>query len=102
MNEDVQQVFEQCKWLIERGRSKEQAKLLLPRIASKRRAENKEKKTRVVFECTPEQFAAFHGHLKRIREHIGNVTVAQDILNDWLSHLNEDTMDLMSGEREDE
>ena len=54
--------------------------IVLPKREAKRRAANKEKRTRVVFECTPEQFAAFHAQLKRYREVIGNVTVAHDLL----------------------
>ena len=76
--------------------------IVLPKREAKRRAANKEKRTRVVFECTPEQFAAFHTQLKRIREHVGNITIAQDVMNDWLGRLTEELMDVMTTEPEDE
>lgn len=60
--------------------------IVLPKREAKRRAANKEKRTRVVFECTPEQFAAFHAQLKRYRELVKNVTVAQDILIAYIAH----------------
>jgi len=60
--------------------------IVLPKREAKRRAANKEKRTRVVFECTPEQFAAFHAQLKRYRELVGNVTMAMDILIGFLAH----------------
>jgi len=96
--ETVQDVLKQAQWLISKGRANEQAKLLLPRIAAKRRVANKEKRTRVQFECTPEQYSAFHGELKRIRETAGNITVAMDIVNDWLGKLKEETIRALAEE----
>jgi hypothetical protein len=59
--------------------------IVLPRREAKRRAVNKEKKTRVVFTCTPEQFAAFHTQLKRYRDLVPNVTMSTDILIAFLA-----------------
>jgi hypothetical protein len=59
--------------------------IVLPKREAKRRAANKERRTRVVFETTPEQFAAFHVQLRRYRELIGNVTLAHDILIAFLA-----------------
>jgi hypothetical protein len=98
MGETVKDVLAHAQWLISKGRAEEPAKLLLPRIEAKRRAQNKGQRTRVQFDCTPEQYAAFHTQLKRIREHIGNITVAQDVVNEWLSLLKEETMDAMTQE----
>ena len=100
MGETVKDVLVQAQWLVSKGRAEEPAKLLLPRIAAKRRAQNKEKRTRVVFECTPEQFGAFHAQLKRYRETIGNITIAHDILIDVLASIEEGLLQDMAEERE--
>ena len=100
MGETVKEVLEQCKWLISKGREGESAKLLLPRIAAKRRAANKEKRTRIVFDATPEQYAAFHEQLKRYREVIGNITVAHDVLNAVLADPLDETLRQLAGQDE--
>jgi len=60
-----------------------------PKVDAAKRAVNKEKRTRVVFSCLPEQYAAFHEELKRFRDVIGNVTVAHDILIRVLSEVSD-------------
>ena len=77
---DVKEVLSQCKWLIEKGRGGEPAKLLLPRIEAKRRIANKEKRHRVTFECDEVTYSLFHEQLKRYREQAGNVTVAHSLM----------------------
>ncbi len=101
MGETVKDVLEHCKWLIARGREGEAAKLLLPRIEAQRRKVNKEKRHKVQFDVTEDQYAAFHAQLQRIREHVGNITVAHDVLIEWLSLLKEETMDAMTDEKGD-
>ena len=54
----------------------------------------------MVFECTPEQFGAFHAQLKRYRETIGNITIAHDILIDVLASIEEGLLQDMAEERE--
>lgn len=75
--------------------------IVLPKREAKRRAANKEKRTRVVFECTPEQFAAFHGQLKRYRELVGNVTVAMDVLIGYLAHPPDEQIVAVAEEHQD-
>lgn len=96
--ETVEEVLKQCQWLISKGRSGEQAKLLLPRIAAKRRAENKEKRTRVQFDCTSETYAAFHAQLKRYRELVQNVTIAEQILCEILAQVSDESILALAGE----
>ena len=67
--------------------------IVLPKREAKRRAANKEKRTRVVFECTPEQFAAFHAQLKRYRERCVNITIAMDCINELLAHFPDSAID---------
>lgn len=93
MGETVKEVLEQCKWLISKGREGESAKLLLPRIAAKRRAANKEKRTRVQFDCTPEQYAAFHKEFTRFKERCVNITIAIDCMNELLEHFPDSMID---------
>ena len=76
--------------------------IVLPKREAKRRAANKEKRTRVVFECTPEQFAAFHTQLKRYRELVGNVTMAMDIINGYLAHPSDEQIVAVAEEQADE
>lgn len=73
--------------------------IVLPKREAKRRAANKEKRTRVVFECTPEQFAAFHTQLKRYRELVGNVTMAMDLLIGYLAHPTDEQIVAVAEER---
>jgi len=53
----VKDVLEHCRWLIEKGRADEKAVLLLPRIESQKRRENKEQRKRIVMVVDPEFFA---------------------------------------------
>lgn len=76
--------------------------IVLPKREAKRRAANKEKRTRVVFECTAEQFAAFHAQLKRYRELIGNVTVAHDVLIAYLAHPSDEEIQNVAKESQTE
>ncbi len=93
MGETVKDVLAHAQWLISKGRAEEPARLLLPRIEAKRRVANKQRRTRVQWDCTPEQYSDYWAQKKRIREHVGNITMAQDLETVWLSLLKEETMD---------
>jgi hypothetical protein len=69
---DVQEVLAQCQWLISKGRGSEAAKLVLPRIEAKRRVANKEKRTRVQFDCDEQTYSDFHAERTRYVEACGN------------------------------
>jgi hypothetical protein len=53
----VDDVFEHARWLIEHGRGKEKGLLILPRVESQRRRENKEQRKRIVMVVDPEFYA---------------------------------------------
>lgn len=89
---DVNECLKQAQWLIDRGRGAEPAKLVLPRLEAKRRVANKEKRTRVQFDCDEVTYSKFHEQLKRYRETAGNVTIAHDIMIRCLAQLSDDTI----------
>jgi hypothetical protein len=72
---DVEAALEHCKWLISHGRGKEPAKLVLPRIERQKRVANKEQRTRVQFDCTPEEYSEWHKEFKRYIESCRNHSV---------------------------
>ena len=76
--------------------------IVLPRREAARRAVNREKRSKIQFDCNPEQYALFHKELKRIREHCVNVTMATDVMNKWLKKLTPEIMDLIIEEGFDE
>jgi hypothetical protein len=76
----VKDVLEHAKWLIEKGRADEPAKLILPKIEAQRRRENKEQRTRVQFDCDVQLYSDFHIQLQRYRELCGNVAVAHGVM----------------------
>lgn len=98
--ETVEDVLKQCQWLVSKGRRSEQAKLLLPRVAAVRRVVNKEKRTRVVFECDPNTFSAFHAQLKRYRELVVNIPIAQQIMVELLAAVKDETILALAEEQE--
>lgn len=57
---DVAEVLEQCKWLISKGRGGEAAKLLLPRVAARKRIANAEKRRRITLVTDEQNFSEFH------------------------------------------
>jgi hypothetical protein len=99
---NVRDCLEHAKFLIEHGRGEEAAKLVLPRIDAQRRKANREKRTRVQFDCTPELYAKFHEQLQRYREIVGNVTIAQDIMVYILGGVSEETIKHLVEMGEDE
>lgn len=75
---DVQAAYEHAKWLIDHGRGQEPAKLVLPRIEAQRRRVNKERRTRVQFDCDPQMYADWHAERTRwIDACRGHVPIAQ-------------------------
>jgi hypothetical protein len=53
----VRDALEHARWLVEHGRAEEKCVLLLPRVLSQKRRENKEKKNRIVMVVDPEFYA---------------------------------------------
>ena len=66
--------------------------IVLPKREAKRRAANKEKRTRVVFETDADTYAAFHTQLKRYRELVQNVTIAQHIMVELLATVKDEAI----------
>jgi len=56
----VRDALEHARWLVEHGRADEKCVLLLPRVLSQKRRENKEKKNRIVMVVDPEFYAEWH------------------------------------------
>jgi hypothetical protein len=85
---NVLDALEHCKFLIEKGRGDEAAKLVLPRLEAQKRRANKEKRTRVQFDCDPQTYADFHGERSRYIEACGNnVPIAHAIIIRLLKQL---------------
>jgi len=58
--EKVKDVFEHCKWLIEKGRGEEPGKLYMPRVEAQKRKANAEGYRRVVFQVDEQLYRDFH------------------------------------------
>ena len=56
----VKDALEHARWLVEHGRADEKCVLLLPRVLSQKRRENKEKKNRIVMVVDPEFFSEWN------------------------------------------
>src|SRR6516164_6375618 len=56
----VKDALEHARWLVEHGRAEEKCVLLLPRVLSQKRRENKEKKNRIVMVVDPEFFSEWN------------------------------------------
>jgi hypothetical protein len=95
---DVVECLKQCQWLVAHGRASEPAKLVLPRIEAKRRIENKEKHHRVQFDCDETTYSAFHAQLKRYRELVTNVTIAQQIMVELLAQVSDESIRALAEE----
>lgn len=77
---DVAAALEHCKWLISKGRGAEPAKLVLPRLEAQKRRANKEKRTRVQFDCDPQMYADWHAMTERYIDACrGHVPIARAI-----------------------
>jgi len=100
---DVNEVLAQCKWLVEKGRGTEAAKLLLPRIAAKRRVKNVEGRTRLVKQLdTPQTYSEFNGEFDRYIRCAGNVQVAYSIMLRCLKQLNDELIRKLAEDAGDE
>ena len=58
--ERVRDVFEHCKWLIEKGRGEEPGKLFMPRVEAQKRKANAEGYRRVVFQVDEQLYRDWH------------------------------------------
>jgi hypothetical protein len=96
---DVNEVAAQCKWLIDRGRGSEAAKLLLPRIEAKRRVKNTEGRTRLVKQLdTPETYSEFNQQFDRYIRCAGNVQVAYSIMLRCLAQLSDEQIQTLAAD----
>jgi hypothetical protein len=78
-----------CSWLIERGRQDEPAELFLPRLERQRRKANKEQHRRVVFECDPITYAAWHEMRERYWTLLPNKVIALDVMVQILNQVSD-------------
>ena len=84
----VLDALEHCKFLLSKGRGDEPAVLYLPRVQAQKRRENKDKRTRVQFDCDPETYAEFHEQRSRYIEACGGyVPIAHQIMIRLLAQL---------------
>jgi hypothetical protein len=89
---NVFECLDQAKWLIEHGRGDEAAKLVLPRLEAQRRRANREKRTRVQFDCDEQTYSRFHEQLQRYREICVNTTVAHNLIVDILAGVDDERL----------
>lgn len=100
---NVRDVLAQCQWLISKGREGEAAKLVLPRIAAQRRRANKEKLTRVQFDCDPQTYSDFHAERSRYVEACGGqVAIAHALMIRCLAQLSSEFIKTLSEDWADE
>ena len=100
---DVNEVLAQCKWLIDKGRGGEAAKLLLPRIAAKRRVKNVEGRTRLIKQLdTPETYSEFNFQFDRYIRCAGNVQVAYSIMLRCLKQLSDELIRTLAEDHADQ
>jgi len=59
--------------------------LKFPRQLAKRKIVNREKKCRVCWVTTPENFASFHAARSRVIEEVGNPVIADKLIAEFLS-----------------
>lgn len=86
--ETVQDVFEHCRWLIDKGRGGEPGKLFMPKVEAQRRKENKEGYRRVVFQVDEQLYRDWHEQKDRYVEACnGNVPIAYAIMLRLLAQL---------------
>lgn len=64
--ETVADCLAHCKWLIEKGRGSEPAKIFLPRIEAQRRKANKEGYRRVILQVDEQLYKDIHGMKDRL------------------------------------
>jgi hypothetical protein len=88
---NVLECLEQAKYLVEKGLGQEAAKLVLPKREAAKRKANKEKRTRVIYVTTPENFAAFHGARAHVIEVVGNPTLADQLIAEVISRVPDET-----------
>lgn len=65
--------------------------LKFPRQLAKRRIKNTEKKSRVIFVTTPENFSAFHAARAHVLEVVGNPTLADKLISEVIARVPDET-----------
>ncbi|SRR6266550_4009019 len=97
----VADVLVHAQFLVSKGRGAEAAKLVLPRLENQRRKANREKLTRVQFNCDPQTYADFHGELGRYIEACGgHVPIAHSIIIRLLRQLPTESIKALSEDHE--
>lgn len=87
---NVAECLQQARWLVEKGLANEPAKLVLPRREAAKRRANKEKRTRVQFDCDEQLYRDFHAQLQRYRDLCGNIAVAHGLMVDILARVSDE------------
>ena|SRR6266436_2293867 len=59
--------------------------LKFPRKEARKRIRNTEKKSRVIFVTTPENFSAFHAARAHVLEVVGNPTLADKLISELIA-----------------
>ena len=97
--EDVQAVFEHCKFLISKGRASEPAKLFMPKVEAQRKRANKEKHKRVVFVTDEITYGEWHGERDRWIELCkGNPTLAYPLMVRVLKAISDEAIQALAEE----
>ena len=85
---NVLDAFEHAKFLIEKGRGQEPAKLVLPRLEAQRRKANKEGRTRLVRDLhSAEAYSDWNAEFSRYVEAAGDPNMAYSIMLRLLQQL---------------
>jgi len=101
--EKVKDVFEHCKWLIEKGRGEEPGKLFMPKVEAQRRKQNKEQSKRVVFVTEPETYSAWHTQKDRYVEICGgNPSIAYQVMLQILGAISTEAIEAMYRDEQQE
>lgn len=65
--------------------------LKFPRKEARKRIKNTEKRKRVCWEATPENFSAFHAARSHVIEVVGNPTLADQLIAEFIASVGDDT-----------
>ena len=94
----VADCLEHARWLVEKGRGNEPAKLIMPKVEAQRRKANKEERTRVQFDETPEGYADWWKQIDRYRTLVGNPVLASHIMVEILGMVSDEAIQARAGE----
>lgn len=99
--ETVQDVFEHCRWLIDKGRGAEPGKLFMPKVEAQRRKENKEGYRRIVFQVDEQFYRDWHEQKDRYVEASGgNPMIAYAIMLRLLAQLPTGSIEKLAGDEQ--